>query len=157
MTIEIFGDDITKDDVKHLTPRVGARGIVKKDDKYLMVRFANDDFYTLPGGGVEHDESYEEACIREIKEETGYLCKVVRKGITLKEYFSDSVWINHYFILEIEQELTQNLTKEELELGLEPVWKTLEEVLDIFSSSESSHKDADAIHNREFLGFTQSL
>ena len=29
------------------------------------------DYYKLPGGGVEFDESVEEACIREVKEETG--------------------------------------------------------------------------------------
>ena len=157
MIVEVYGDNITKKDVKHLIPRVGARGIVKKDEQYLMVYFKNDGFYTLPGGGVEEGESFEEAVIREVIEETGYVCRVIKKGVTLKEYFTDSVWINHYFVLEVVEKTNTSLTKEEKALGLEPVWKSLEEVMDILSSSESDHQDADAIHNREFLGFTQSL
>lgn len=153
----MFGDDITKEDVKELIPRVGARGIVKKDDLYLMVYFQKDGFYTLPGGGVEKGESLEEAVLREVKEETGYICKIIRKGVVLKEYFIDSVWHNHYYILDVVEQTKVALTKEETLLGLVPVWKTLEEVLEILSSSDSNHKDAEAIHNREFLGLTQSL
>lgn len=157
MVVEIFGDDITKEDVKDLIPRVGARGIVKKDNLYLMVYFEKDGFYTLPGGGVEKNESLEEAVIREVKEETGYICKIIKKGVVLKEYFVDSIWYNHYFMLDVVKHTEVSLTKEEKDMGLVPVWKTLEEVLTILSSSESNHQDAEAIHNREFLGFTQSL
>lgn len=157
MTVEVFGDNITKDDVKHLTPRVGARGIIKKEDQYLLVYFEKDGFYTLPGGGVEEGESFEAAVIREVQEETGYLCKINKKGIVLKEYFRDSVWHNHYFLLDIVDHGKVALTEEEKDLGLIPVWKTLEEVLSIFSESDSNHKDAETIHNREFLGLTQSL
>ncbi|MGS0971938.1 MAG: NUDIX hydrolase [Candidatus Izemoplasmataceae bacterium] len=157
MVIEVFGDDITKEDVKDLIPRVGARGIVKKDDLYLMVYFEKDGFYTLPGGGVEINESLEAAVIREVKEETGYICQIMKKGVVLKEYFIDSVWHNHYYLLEVVDQTEVALTKEEKDMGLVPVWKTLEEVLDILSSSDSDHQDAEAIHNREFLGFTHSL
>jgi len=157
MVIEIFGDDIIKADVKHLTPHVGARGIIKKDDLYLLVYLKNAKIYTLPGGGVHRGESFEEAVLREVKEETGCVCKVIKKGVTLKEYFHDSVWHHHYYVLDVVEHQESSLTNEEIALGLTSVWMTLEEVLDVLSQSESDYEHADAILNREFIGFTQSL
>lgn len=51
--------------------RVGA--VVVKNNKILLVhRFKNgSEYWVLPGGGVEDDESIEEGLRREVKEETG--------------------------------------------------------------------------------------
>lgn len=51
--------------------RVGA--LVMVDDKVLLIHRFRDgqEYWVLPGGGVEDSESLEEALFREIKEETG--------------------------------------------------------------------------------------
>lgn len=49
-------------------------GIVNKDDKILMVKRAKkeeDLLWVFPGGKIEDNETSEEACIREVNEETG--------------------------------------------------------------------------------------
>lgn len=51
--------------------RVGA--VVMVGDKILLIHRFRDgqEYWVLPGGGVEDNESLEEALFREIKEETG--------------------------------------------------------------------------------------
>jgi len=55
--------------------KIIAQGIVLQDDKILMVRQyvkRGDVVWNFPGGFIEYSETPEQACIREIREETGY-------------------------------------------------------------------------------------
>ena len=64
--------------------------IIIRNEKLLLIHRQKPgrDYYTLPGGGVEFDESFEEACIREVKEETGLKVRaleLVYRYITLEK------------------------------------------------------------------------
>jgi ADP-ribose pyrophosphatase YjhB (NUDIX family) len=50
--------------------RPSAYGIIVKDGRVLLCRHKRGG-YDLPGGGMEIDESIEQAAVREVKEETG--------------------------------------------------------------------------------------
>ncbi len=59
---------------------VGCSGVIFDQDrrKILLTRRADNDRWCLPGGHVEPGETVAEACIREIQEETGLQCRIVR-------------------------------------------------------------------------------
>lgn len=57
-----------------------SQAIILQDDKILMVKQyvqRGDIVWNYPGGGVEGNETPEEACIREVKEETGFDVKIM--------------------------------------------------------------------------------
>lgn len=57
-------------------------GIINKDNKLLMikrVKSEGDLIWSFPGGKVEPSETKEEACIREVYEETGINVSIVKK------------------------------------------------------------------------------
>jgi 8-oxo-dGTP diphosphatase len=84
-----------------------AGGLIIKDNNVLLVKImygANKDHWMIPGGFVEKGESFEEAAMREVKEETGIIAKPkrligVRTGI--KELLN-VMELNIYFAYEME-------------------------------------------------------
>ncbi len=54
--------------------RLAAYGVVTEGDRVLLARLRIPEAgtWTLPGGGVEFDETVEQAVVREVLEETGY-------------------------------------------------------------------------------------
>jgi len=62
-----------------------AVGVVQFDGKILLMkRSPTKKFYPLKwenaGGGIQRTETPEEAVLREVKEETGLKCRIIRKG-----------------------------------------------------------------------------
>ena len=61
-------------------PRIRVSGILKKDDKILFVkhRKKGEEYYLLPGGGVDFGETFETALKREFLEEVNINISVDR-------------------------------------------------------------------------------
>lgn len=51
--------------------RVAARVLIVQNDKVLLVKEVDGDWWALPGGGIDHGESVELAVAREVEEELG--------------------------------------------------------------------------------------
>lgn len=58
-----------------------AQCLVIKDNKILLVkhRHKGDEWYCLPGGGIERGETPEQAAIRELQEECNVLGTIIKK------------------------------------------------------------------------------
>ncbi len=58
--------------------RVGAYGVIVQDGTLLLSLWQGprEALWTLPGGGIELGEQPEQACLREIEEETGYTARL---------------------------------------------------------------------------------
>lgn len=158
MIIEVINDELNKEDCLDTPHREGCRGIVQKDGLYLMVHLEKWDIYTFPGGGLEENETLEECCIREVLEETGVIVSNVELKATVKEYFADSRWTNYYFVCDfVEDTGIPHLTDEEKDLNLVVKWLTRDELLDQLANNVTKHENGPEIHNREFLGFINSI
>ena len=117
--------------------RPTVRGIIEKDGKLALVHKRENDYYGFPGGGIDVGETYEEALIREVKEETGLI--VIPESI--EEYggalrlnkstrFPETVFEQENFNFKcrvLDEVGEQNLDAEEAEEGFELVFVTPEE------------------------------
>ncbi len=113
---------------------VGCRGIVTENNKILLVYEVLGDIFTLPGGGLEKHETPEECCIRELREETGYIIAVDGDAlIQINEYYEEYKYVCYYFRCSITGKTETYLTEIERERQLTCKWVDIEKAVEIFS------------------------
>ena len=134
---EVLGIQEIKDKSVPITIRKAVRAVVLKDNKILMVHTNRGD-YKFPGGGVKKQESLEEALIREVAEETGYIVKnrgtyigkIIQRSINQFDLHGIFEMKSYYYYCEVRDiPQEQHLDKYEEDQEFTPVWITLDEVI----------------------------
>ena len=137
--------------------RPASRGLVIKDGKVLLTYEKNTDVYMSPGGGREGDESFEECCIRELKEESGYDVIITEPFLIISEYCFDTCYEAHYFLCEITGKGEARLTSVEVEHGVCPRWLPIPDAIEIFSHYDEKPEDLRSLYMREFTVLNRYL
>ena len=140
--------------------RIGCRGIVIQNGKLLVSREEVTDYWMLPGGGLEKNETLEECCVREISEETGYLVKPIKEYLVMNEYYEECRYVSHFFICEVIGQGEQKLTEVEKMRGLIPKWINIQFFLDIVSKHQdyaAANEEKRGDYLREYTAITQYL
>lgn len=155
--LEIVGDNYFGNWTKS---RTGCRAVIIRDGKILMSYETKNDQWMIPGGGLEENETDEECVIREVAEECGLVIRSSPCVLEIDEYYEDCKWLNKYFLGEIIGETERHLTEREIEVGMEPRWIPLGEILQIFST----HADYDGtdemrrgMYYREYMALQEIL
>ena len=97
-----------------------------------FIRNNSEDFYVLPGGRVEKNETVEEALKREIFEETGCTFNVINElGYfeinSIKDKFAGHIY---YYLLKVTGDKKEpQMTDEEVRFKTQLYWYSLEEAL----------------------------
>lgn len=140
--------------------RIACRAVLIKDGKILMTYEKNTEQWMIPGGGLEDGESEEECVVREIAEETGYRMKPSSCMLEINEYYEDWKWVNRYFIGEIIGDVQRNPTEQEKEVGMEPRWISVEEIMKILSEYpvyEKTNPMRCGMYYREYTALSEVL
>ena len=145
--VDIFGENYFG---KWDKTRTACRAIIIKDNKLLLSYETNTNQWMLPGGGLEEEETEEQCVIREVAEETGSVIKPSGCMLEIDEYYEDWKWVNLYFLGEVVGDTEVQLTKREQEVGMEPRWLPVEEILDIFSKHQM-YVDIDEMRRGMYL------
>lgn len=108
--------------------RPSVRGIIIRNGKIAMMHSRKYNYYKLPGGGIEPEETLEDTLIREVREESGLIVKpetikefgYVRR-IEKGRYEDIFIQDNYYFLCEtestvMEQQLDDYEAEEEFTL-----------------------------------------
>jgi 8-oxo-dGTP pyrophosphatase MutT (NUDIX family) len=138
----LFDEVIYRDDKKLLDfdngktiSRNAVRAVILSENKILMVYLGKTKEYKFPGGGIEENETTEEALRREVLEEVG--CNVIKIeekigimiefGIAEEDKNSIFKMISEYYAVKIDNNQSDlNLDNYEKELEFIPCWTGIE-------------------------------
>lgn len=137
--------------------RIASRGIIVENGKILLSYEKNTDVYMSPGGGLEDEETLEECCVRELREETGYEVIPSEHFLIINEHCFETVFVSNYFICKKVGKSEQSLTEIEVEHGITPVWLEIEKALEIFGDYASKREDIASLYLREFTVINKYL
>lgn len=116
-----------------------SRAVVIDDEHILLCKTLDltPEFYFLPGGHIEHEESAEEAVTRELLEETGAKVEIIRFFGLLEHIFTpghNSICHNHEYNLFFEassDSLKRHIPIPRQEDHIELVWMPLAQIQNI--------------------------
>ncbi|MCC4833146.1 NUDIX domain-containing protein [Shewanella sp. 10N.7] len=141
--------------------RRAARAIVLQGNTILMLYTERYHDYTLPGGGVDDHEEFEQGLVRELQEETG--AKSIRNIKEFGLYEEYRPWVrdgmtlihmlSYCYTCEIDSELGETqFESHEINNGMKPVWMDIDEAIQHnLNTMTNSDKKGLSIERETFL------
>lgn len=125
------------------TYRHSAGGIIIHDGKVLVIDWTTKPYICFPKGNIEQNETSEQAAIRELKEETGYDVRILRKLGSWMQFIEEGEKTQckevDYYLLALVNNNAPEPEREEREKFVNK-WLTPEEAMAALSFQDS--KDA---------------
>lgn len=141
----------TKQDIKY-EERVAVRAIVQNDNNQIIIIHAKrDNYYKLPGGGIEANEDHVVAVRREVLEETGCLVDIEGECIgVVKEWRNDLHQFSYCYVGKLVEDTgAVELTQEELGNGLRHEWIGVGKVVERMKNVEPTFELGRCIGERD--------
>ncbi len=138
--------------------RLIARAFVINDNNDIAILhivgdddFGHRDYYETSGGGIEENESIQDAIVRELDEEIGYRCEIVNYlGIVEDEYnLLHRNNINHYFLCKTVCQTKIHHVSFGDSLINEICWLNIDEIISKYENMNDT-KIARLVKNREY-------
>lgn len=152
----IYPQNASEEEVKAYHFREAVRAVVVDDDGMIaLLHVSNEDYYKLPGGGVEIDEDHPTTLQRECEEEIGCEVKVLAEIGEIEEYrkiFFLRQISYCYFAQVVGEKGEPNFTEDEIEEGFQVIWLPYAQALQALESCQGTTPESiDYITPRDLL------
>ncbi|KAK4139645.1 uncharacterized protein C8A04DRAFT_40561 [Dichotomopilus funicola] len=133
------------------TPRSAVRIIAFNPQGHIAIlHAARDNYYKLPGGGVEPGEDHETAARREFLEETGGVIRLRRDLKYNDEFRLQQCQTSYCYVADLVSDTGRTaLEEEEVEDGLKHMWVSLDEARRLVEGAVPGSEFGRSVRERE--------
>jgi 8-oxo-dGTP pyrophosphatase MutT (NUDIX family) len=134
-------ENVSEEEVKSYRTREAGRAVVfDENNNVALLRVTKENYYKLPGGGIEEGEDKEMALYRECKEEIGCDVEIIKEIGIIVEYrkIFNLKQTSYCFLVKIKgSKGIPDFTDSEKEKGFEIVWLPYEEAVKVLIDSKA--------------------
>lgn len=143
-TLGVFNNKQVSDKkTTRLKNRASTRAVILDANKHIaLLHSIKFDYYEIPGGGVEQNETIEESCIRECKEETGCVVEITSElGKTIETIKESDVTNETYCYIAklIGNKGTPVFEEHEIEDAFEVIWVDIDKAIRLVGKTQHSN------------------
>ncbi|KKP06586.1 NUDIX domain-containing protein [Trichoderma harzianum] len=150
----------TKDPAKSYTDRKSTRVVALKPSGEIAIIYVKEgNYYKLPGGGIEAEESPTEAALREVKEETGAIVALRSTDYfaTTEEFRFQQHQVSYCYLADVVDDAGEPcLTEEELADGFVQQWMTINKALEAMSAADPTTEFGSFVKERDIYVLTEA-
>ena len=133
--------------------RKSARAILLNDEGLMAGQLiSKHNFHKLPGGGLDNGETIEDGLKREVREEVGCECEIIKSlgmAIEFREKY-ELIQISYGFVARVVGEIKEpTLEQAEIDEGLTHIWIKPEEMMAYLNSDTTENYSGQFILPRE--------
>ncbi|KAL7932634.1 NUDIX hydrolase domain-like protein [Trichoderma chlorosporum] len=146
---------------KSYTNRTSTRVVALKPSGEIAIIYVKEgNYYKLPGGGIEADESHADAALREVKEETGAVIALRNADYfaTTEEFRFHLHQTSYCYLADVVDDSGEPcLTEEELADGFVHQWMTVNRALEAMSAAEPTTEFGCFVKERDVYVLTEAM
>ncbi|MEF3353773.1 NUDIX domain-containing protein [Paenibacillus sp. GYB006] len=135
--------------------RKAVRAIILNESNQIALLYVSENnYHKLPGGGVETNETWSEALLREVKEEVGAKIEMISNLGSIIEHRGQHHLIQQSYCFlarAVEISHTPTFTKEEQANGFQLKWMDYEQAVSLIKHDKPKDYVGRFIQKRDFL------
>ena len=132
--------------------RRSSRGILVNNGQIALLNVTKFNYHKLPGGGLEPNESIDEAFTRETLEETGCQCEILDQSGVIIEWRDQFklLQISYVLLAKVKGKICQNkFEQEEIDEGFKLEWLPFEKVGEVLKNDNPTDYEGKFIKIRD--------